>query len=105
MMWNWKYGHLSGGMMGGLFGSQTPPDKMPISVNKAHELAQRALDMRGDGLKVEDGTDTFYGYYTLHVLKDGKTWGMLGVNGSSGQVWYHTWHGTFVGSKEYGSPM
>jgi hypothetical protein len=26
--------------------------------------------------------------------------GMLGVNGYSGQVWHHNWHGTFIGNKE-----
>jgi len=30
------------------------------------------------------------------VEQDGKVIGMLSVNGTSGQVWYHTWHGAFV---------
>jgi hypothetical protein len=40
--------------------------------------------------------DPFCGYYTLHFLKDGKVDGMLSVNGATGDVWYHNWHGNFV---------
>ncbi len=100
MMWNLKYGPMVGGMMGGLYQSDRG-DKMPITPAKAHELAQKALDSIGTGLKVEDGADQFYGYYTLHTLKDGKTFGMLGVNGFTGQVWLHSWHGKFVDAKEF----
>jgi heat shock protein HslJ len=38
----------------------------------------------------------FYGYYTLDFSKDGKVSGMLSVNGYSGQVFLHTWHGSFI---------
>ena len=41
-----------------------------------------------------------HGYYTVHTLKDGKITGMLSVNGYSGEVWYHSWHGPFIASKE-----
>ncbi len=47
--------------------------------------------------------DTFSGYYTLHITKDGTVTGMLSVNGYTGQVWFHTWHGAFIGQKEVGS--
>ena len=108
MMWNLKYGMMTGGMMGGggysgMMGGLSQPEqatKMPISPAKAHALAQNALDAQKQGLKVEEGSDQFYGYYTIHVLKDGKTYGMLGVNGYTGQVWFHSWHGRFVGMKE-----
>jgi hypothetical protein len=45
--------------------------------------------------------DTFYGYYTIHVLRDGQVYGMLSVNGTTGQVWYHTWHGDFIAMREF----
>jgi len=45
--------------------------------------------------------DRFYGYYTLHVLNDRQIYGMLSVNGYTGQVWYHSWHGPFLGMKEF----
>jgi hypothetical protein len=28
---------------------------------------------------------------------------MLSVNGYTGQVWYHTWHGSFIQEKQVGS--
>lgn len=34
---------------------------------------------------------------------DRKITGMLSVNGYTGQVWYHTWHGTFIASSEAAS--
>jgi len=100
MMWNQKYGPMANGMMGGFLGRQGSSEAMPVTEAKARELAQKMLDSQGGGLKIENGADRFYGYYTLHVLKDGKTFGMLGVNGYSGQVWYHTWHGKFIDNKE-----
>jgi hypothetical protein len=99
MIWNLKYGQMTGGMMGGL-AQQAQTDTMPISGAKALELGQSYLDAQNRGLKVEIGFDEFYGYYTIHVLKGGKTYGMLGVNGYTGQVWMHTWHGQFVDMKE-----
>ena len=102
MMWNLKYGMMANGMMGGIFNQPQASSPMPISVTKARDLAQKALDAQQSGLKVEDGADMFYGYYTLHMLKDGLVYGMLGVNGYTGQVWYHSWHGKFVAIKEFG---
>jgi hypothetical protein len=44
--------------------------------------------------------DAFYGYYTVHVRKADQLAGMLSVNGYTGQVWFHTWHGNFIASSE-----
>jgi hypothetical protein len=44
----------------------------------------------------EEHADPFYGYYTIHTLADGEIEGMLSVHGSTGQVWYHNWHGGFL---------
>jgi len=30
------------------------------------------------------------------VLTDGQVSGMLSVNGYTSQVWFHSWHGTFI---------
>jgi hypothetical protein len=35
----------------------------------------------------------------VHFRKNGTIAGMLSVNGYSGQVWYHSWHGTFIRMK------
>jgi hypothetical protein len=102
MMWNQKYGPMTGSMMHGFVtGIEPTAGTMPISAEKARALAQKFLDAQNIGLKVEDGADTFYGYYTIHVLQNGRTYGMLGVNGYTGEVWYHNWHGTFVSMKEF----
>jgi hypothetical protein len=107
MMWNTKYGMMSGwggfgGMMGGMmqgfgWGNQQPTASMPVSAAQAVQDAQQYLNAQGTGLTSEQQPDTFYGYYTLHTLKDGQIEGMLSVNGYTGQVWYHSWHGAFIG--------
>ena len=91
MMWNTKYGmHGRRGMMGRASGINT------LSSDEAVEIAQRWLSANRPGATVEEHADPFYGYYTIHTLKDGEIDGMLSVHGSSGQTWYHTWHGAFL---------
>ncbi len=36
------------------------------------------------------------------ALALGAISGMLSVNGYTGQVWYHAWHGGFIASSEAG---
>lgn len=100
MMWNTKYGHMGGwgGMMGGWWGRPNGP--MTVTPEQARQSAQQWLDVYLPGTTVAEEADAFYGYYTIHVLRDGQIVGMLSVNGYSGQVWYHTWHGDFVGMRE-----
>lgn len=114
MMWNTKYGHMGAGMMGGAmmgapswgwggrrgYRNLTESNReMNVSPEEARTYAQEFLDERLPGTQVEDEADEFYGYYTLHVEKDGEIVGMLGVNGYTGWVWYHEWHGKFLGMK------
>ncbi len=108
MMWNLKYGMMSGfggygmGMMMGGFGlnNQTPEPsaEMPVTPEQAVELAQTYLDtyFSAAGLTADEHADPFYGYYTLHVNRDGQTVGMLSVNGYNGWVFPHTWHGKLL---------
>lgn len=97
MMWNTKYGHMSG-MMGGWGGSQAGPGS--VTSEQALNLAQKWLDQYLPGPSAAKNADAFYGYYTIDVLKDGQVYGMLSVNDYTGEVWYHTWHGNFVAMKE-----
>jgi hypothetical protein len=91
MMWNAKYGmHRRGGMMGGA------SEGAIIDPEEAIEIAQRWLDAYQPGVTVEEHADPFYGYYTVHTLRDGEIEGMLSVHSTTGQVWYHTWHGGFI---------
>ena len=92
MMWNQKYGHM---MRIG-----NPTTSMPISSLEASQYAQGWLDRYFSGAIVEE-VNVFYGYYTVDVTKDGRIFGMLSVNGFSGDVWYHNWHGEFIRMEEY----
>ena len=89
------------GMMGGYGtagGASTaaPSTTTSVSFAAAHTLAQRWLDQNEPGVNVESGGDAFPGYYTLETLKGGKITGMISVNGSTGAVWPHWWHGAFI---------
>ncbi|OGO38923.1 MAG: hypothetical protein A2W35_15370 [Chloroflexi bacterium RBG_16_57_11] len=97
MMWNTRYGHM-GGMMGGWRGQQV--GSMTIPQEQAREIAQHWLDRFMPGTSAAEEADAFYGYYTIHVMQDGHVSGMLSVNGYSGEVWYHSWHGSFIDMQE-----
>jgi hypothetical protein len=92
-MWNTKYGMMHGGILGGICG--TPTTTMTITPTQATTDAQTYLNTYISGATTGDVT-TFYGYYTIEILNDTTTYGMLSVNGYTGQVWFHTWHGTFI---------
>jgi hypothetical protein len=98
MMWNTRYGMMPGGMMG----VARPSRAMNVSRDGARQIARSWLDTNQKGAEIEE-PEAFYGYYTVHFERDGKLAGMLSVNGYSGQVWYHTWHGTFIQEKDVGS--
>lgn len=85
MMWNNKYGHMG----------WYAPAQASVTEEQALRNAQAYLDRVLPGTRAEDA-EAFYGYYTIHVLRDGKLYGMLSVNSNTGAVWYHNWHGAFV---------
>lgn len=96
MMWNAKYGMHGVGVPACCSAGGTATRQMTVTPEQALNIAQRWLDTYRPGTTVESHADPFYGYYTIHTLKDGKISGMLSVHGSTGQVWYHNWHGDFV---------
>ena len=98
MMWNAKYGMMGrGGMMGRMGGYSD--GEVVLSPDEAQDVAQRWLEVNLPG-RTAGEADPFYGYYTLHFLNDGEIEGMLSVHGSSGDVWYHSWHGNFIAMAE-----
>jgi hypothetical protein len=114
MMWNTKYspmatfgggmmggmsGFAPGGMMSGTWGPTSPSTQPTVSADQATQFAQQWLDLYQPGSATEK-PDSFAGYYTVHIVKDGQLTGMLSVNAYTGQVWFHTWHGTFVTASE-----
>jgi len=96
MMWNTKYGMYP---MHGMIGRSNSYGGLAISEEQAREYAQNYLDTYLQGAIAED-VHPFYGYYTIHVVKDSTIYGMLSVNAYSGKVWYHNWHGTYIQSLE-----
>jgi hypothetical protein len=126
MMWNTRFGMMSGnrfpssGMMGGAgmmdgagmmsgagmkggsdFADPTwaPTGDGDVSAAEARGIARRWLAKNGKGLAAGE-PETFPGYYTLHLLRDGKIAGMMSVNAVTGAPWYHWWHGRFVSMSE-----
>ena len=94
-------GVMGGGMMGGSADPTWTPGATTgdVSATKAKALATRLLKRQGAGLTAGE-PERFPGYYTLHVLRDGRIAGMLSVNAATGAVWSHWWHGRFVSMLE-----
>ena len=99
MMWNLRYGMMSGGMLGG-FTAPNVTGQMPVTADQARQAAQRYLDTYQPGAQASKTPDAFYGYYTIDILRDDKPIGMLSVNGYTQQVFLHTWHGNFIEMSE-----
>ncbi|MDP2730509.1 MAG: hypothetical protein Q8O55_08495 [Dehalococcoidales bacterium] len=89
MMWNGKYS-----MMGG-----SQQYQMPVTQQQAMEIAQDFLDVAYPDTEASE-IIAYYDYYTIMTELDGKHYGMLSVNGYSGEIWYHTWHGKFISEVE-----
>ena len=109
MMWNQKYGRMMNSMTDGMPGHMSNRErrindpKMIVTPDAATSAASQFLRERFSRLLVVAGPpDTFYGYYNFDVndVGTGTKYGMLSVNGTTGQVWYHTWHGSFLQGKE-----
>jgi hypothetical protein len=100
MMWNAKYSPMGGGMMGGFGAAGSGP--MTVTAQQAQDAAQRWLDANRAGANAKS-PDSFYGFYTVDFERTGQLVGMVSVNGYTGQVWYHSWHGTFIQLKDLGA--
>jgi hypothetical protein len=114
MMWNTTYGMhgtdpinprgmMGGQMMGGRgeFGPETiTTDATPLTEAEAREKALAYLEQAYPDQTLSATADAFPGYFTFDVETDGTPVSMLSVNATTGQVWYHTWHGTFVEMSE-----
>lgn len=105
MMWNTKYSPMQAGWQGMMMtwwagGTPTPPSlDEATAVAQAQQFLETAFP--GQGYQAAEPVP-FYGYYTLHILKDGEPVGMLSVHGESGAVFLHFWHGRLVAMEEAG---
>jgi hypothetical protein len=86
MMWNTRYG---------MHGRSAAQGAASVSSDRAKVIAQGWLDRNQPDVSVMS-VDAYPGYYTVDIGRSGTITGMLSVNASSGQVWFHTWHGTFI---------
>ncbi|MEM4763425.1 MAG: PepSY domain-containing protein [Pyrobaculum sp.] len=68
---------------------------MRISEEEARKIAEGWLARYFPGAEIEE-VYVFPGYYTFH-FKIGDDMQMLSVNGYSGAVWFHSWHGRYIG--------
>jgi hypothetical protein len=75
--------------------------EMAVSPEQAREIADAYVRRVSPGTQAGEAEE-YYGYYTLHTEKDGEVTGMLSVNGYSGEIWYHSWHGPFIAMEEEG---
>jgi hypothetical protein len=100
MIWNAKYSPMRGGMMGDFGATSSRP--MTVTTQQAQDAAQRWLDANRAGANAK-APDSFYGFYTVDFEKTEQLVGMVSVNGYTGQVWYHSWHGTFIQLTDLGA--
>ncbi|HEY7536490.1 MAG TPA: hypothetical protein VH721_00755 [Gaiellaceae bacterium] len=119
MMWNTRYGMMGdfgnrvGPMMGGwmMGGGRNGWYGAPIgkvgTAARAVQIANRWLAEAKTGEQVasdvlaEAAMTKYPGYYTFDTTRNGKTFGMLSVNASTGAVWYHGWHGSFLAEQDF----
>jgi hypothetical protein len=105
MMWNTQYGMGWGGssMMGGnnqMMGKTTAKpvtSTIKYSEPAAQKLAVRFLSSYLPNTKLHEG-QAFPGYYTYDYGR-AEIEGMLSVNAFTGEIWIHTWHGSFIMEK------
>ena len=69
------------------------------AADQAATTASQWLQANAPGETVGN-TDLFPGHFTMDTLSGGNTVGMLSVNATTGAVWYHTWHGTFIAKED-----
>lgn len=82
------------GMMGYHPETGTQLDQ-PLTAETAQARVQSWLDQNRPGVTAADAT-AFPGYFTFHTERNGKITGMLSIQDSTGAIWEHVWHGTFV---------
>jgi hypothetical protein len=89
MMWNTRYGmHRAGA-----------DTAASLSAGQARSIAEAWLAANRPG-RHADAIDAYPGYFTVEFTRGGTVDGMLSVNATTGQVWYHSWHGRFIARED-----
>ncbi|AHF05969.1 hypothetical protein [Desulfitobacterium metallireducens] len=95
-MWNTQYGHMNGRNSGN-------PGKPTVTAEQASKTAQDYVNQQmGTGYSIEQ-PEVAPGYYEFMILKDGKDFAELDINGYAGQVWFENWHGPMIKTINNGS--
>jgi hypothetical protein len=101
MIWNTRYGMGWGGssMGSGMMGrtTATPVQNVRYDEAAAQKLATQFLSGYLPNTKLHEG-QAFPGYYTYDYGRN-EIEGMLSVNAFTGEIWIHTWHGSFIMEK------
>jgi len=71
------------------------------SGEEAVAVANAWLEQNRPGETVSGEARLFPGYYSLDTAVDGTKAAMISVNTSTGEVWYHGWHGGFLSDRSY----
>ena len=69
------------------------------TADRATTAASQWLQANAPGETV-GSTDFLPGYFTMDTVVGGNTVGLVSVNATTGDVWNHTWHGTFIAKED-----
>ncbi len=84
-----------------LLGEKNTNTDSTLTLEEAKAIAEKYIASNySSEYTVESDAHAFYGYYTFHLDKNDSAAGMLSVNGLTGAVWFHTWHGTIIDTVE-----
>ena len=89
MMWNTRFGMMRANGDGA----------GAVDSAKARDIATSWLASNRPGTTI-NSIDAYPGYFTLDLQDNGVVSGMMSVSSSTGAVWYHTWHGTFIAMED-----
>jgi hypothetical protein len=95
MRWNLKYGQA-----GESRGSSASATDNSVSLADARASAQNALAKIQPGAALNDGGYAFYGYYLFEYSVEGKTAGIILVNGLTSEAAQFKQLGAFLSEKE-----
>jgi hypothetical protein len=74
----------------GTWGPTAPITQPTVTAEQSTQIAQQWLD-QNQAAAATEAPVSFPGYYTIHVIRDGRVNGMLSVNAYTGQLRVHTW--------------
>ena len=89
MMWNTRLSMMRAG----------GADTSAVDPTRARAIATSWLAANRPGTTIRS-IDTYPGYFTLDLQRNGVVSGMMSINSSNGAVWYHTWHGAFIAMED-----